>query len=508
MTTNISTPEKGIKVPRPPVVVVVGHIDHGKSTLLDYVRKTNMVAKEAGGITQHLGAYEVEHKTKDGKTGMITFLDTPGHEAFKGIRGRGAAVADIGILVISAEEGVKPQTLEALRDLKKSGIPYIVVATKIDKPEANVERVKQSLAEHEVYLEGYGGDVPFAAVSGKTGDGVAEFLDLISLVAELHAVGNTEGAVMRAYVIESRVDNRKGVSATIIIKDGVLKKGDFLVAGEAVGPTRRIEDFLGKEIEKGEPGMPVRVVGWSSVPRVGAACVAAKNKREAEDLAASGAREKGNKRYLKEGGAQTTETVILPLVLKADASGSLEAVEAEAKRQATEKVTIKIIARGIGSISEGDIRIAMSGKDSVVAGFNVGVDAAAKSIIERGGAVVRTFDVIYALGEWMAELVKARTPKVMTTVVKADVKVLKIFNTEKDRQVIGGKVLQGELGVGDELKILRRGAEIGHGKIRELQKFKEKVSSTKEGSEFGAFVSTSIEIMPSDTIEAVASVEQ
>src|SRR3990167_3858142 len=193
MTTNISTPEKGIKVPRPPVVVVVGHIDHGKSTLLDYVRKTNMVAKEAGGITQHLGAYEVEHKTKDGKTGMITFLDTPGHEAFKGIRGRGATVADIGILIVSAEEGVKPQTIEALNDLKKSKVPYLVAATKIDKPGTNIEQTKQSLAEHEIYVEGFGGDVPFVAISSKTGEGVNDLLDLILLVAELHDVHSVVG---------------------------------------------------------------------------------------------------------------------------------------------------------------------------------------------------------------------------------------------------------------------------------------------------------------------------
>ncbi|HBV01465.1 MAG TPA: hypothetical protein DEF00_03685 [Candidatus Taylorbacteria bacterium] len=530
MTTNISTPEKGIKVPRPPIVVVMGHIDHGKSTLLDYIRKTNIVDKEAGGITQHLGAYEVDltrmradnqrisaDKNQRASASSIseyqrsvrkiTFLDTPGHEAFKGIRGRGAAVADIGILVISAEEGVKPQTLEAFRDLKKSGIPYIVAATKIDKPEANIERVKQGLAEHEIYVEGYGGDIPFAAISSKTGEGVNDLLDLILLVAELHNIHSAAGASMRAYVIESNVDMKKGIFATLIIKEGVLQKGDFLVAGDAFTKTRRLENFLGKQIEKGEPGMPVSVVGWSGVPKVGELCKVAKSKREAEELALS---ERGKKVKRPTNTATTLimEAALLPLVIKADTGGSLEAIEAEIQKRATPEVAIKIVSRGIGSISESDIKLASGSNELAIVGFNVEIDAPARSIVERGGITVQTFDIIYKLGEWIAELVKTRTPKVTIVTVKASVKVLKIFNTEKDRQVVGGKVLDGELKAGDEFNILRRGAQIGRGKIRELQRFKEKISSANVGSEFGAFVSTSIEIMPSDTIEAVTSVEQ
>ncbi|MDO8594158.1 MAG: translation initiation factor IF-2 [bacterium] len=495
------------KVPRPPVVAVMGHIDHGKSTLLDYIRKTNVVGGEAGGITQHLGAYEVVHTTKDGKTNRITFLDTPGHEAFKGIRTRGANVADIAILVVSGEEGVKPQTIEALNSIKQSGIPYIVAITKIDKPEANVERTKQSLAEKEIYVEGYGGDIPFTALSSKTGAGVDDLLDLILLVAELQDVHAVVGAPMKAVVIESNIDKKKGISATLIIKEGVLKKGYFVVAGEASTPTRRLENFLGVPIEQGEAGQPISIVGWSSVPKVGTVCTVVGSKREAEALMLV----EGEKKKVRPTNTATTlivETALLPLVIKADTGGSLEAIEAEVLKQATEKVKIKIVSRGIGSISESDLKSAHGSGEPAVVGFNVDIDPPAKGIIERGGITVQTFDIIYKLGEWVAELVKKRTPKVTVVTVRGAAKVLKIFTTEKDRQVIGGKVSEGEFGIGDDLNILRREVQIGRGKVRELQRLKEKVSSVPSGSEFGAFVSTSIEIMPGDKLEAVTSIEQ
>ncbi len=504
MTTNIPTTKKGTTTPRPPVVAVMGHIDHGKSTLLDYIRKTNVVEKEAGGITQHLGAYEVVHTTKDGKTHKITFLDTPGHEAFKGIRSRGASVADIGILIVSAEEGVKPQTVEALNSIKKAGIPYIVAITKIDKPQSNIERTKQSLAEHEIYVEGYGGDIPFAAISSKTGEGVDDLLDLILLVAELHDVHATLGAKTRAYVIESNIDKKRGIFATLLIKEGILEKGDFLVAEDAFTKTRRLENFQGVSLEKGEPGMPVVIIGWSSVPRVGAQCHVVKNKQEAEEFILA---EEGKKKKRPNNTATTllVEKALLPLVIKADTGGSLEAIEAEIQKQATEKVVIKIVSRGIGSISESDLKSAQGSGEPAIVGFNVSVDPPAKSIILRGGITVQTFDVIYKLGEWVAELVKTRTPKVTVVTVKATARALRIFTTEKDRQVIGGKVLEGELAAGDEFNILRRSAPIGKGKVRELQRLKEKVPTVPAGSEFGAFVSTSIEIMPNDQIEAVTS---
>ncbi len=495
------------KNPRPPVVAVLGHIDHGKSTLLDYIRKTNVVEGEAGGITQHLGAYEVVHTTKDGKTNHITFLDTPGHEAFKGIRSRGANVADIGILIVSAEEGVKPQTIEALGSIKKAGIPYIVAITKIDKPEANVERTKQSLAEHEIYVEGYGGDIPFTAISSKTGEGVSDLLDLILLIAEMSDIHSESGKPTQAYIIESDIDKKKGISATLIIKEGTLTPGGFLVAENAFTQTRRLEDFLGKPLERGEPGQPVHIVGWSAVPPVGALCRVVHSKREAEELILS---EEAKKKQRPNNTATTLliETTLLPLVIKADTGGSLEAVEAEVLKQATDKVTIKVVAKGIGSISESDLKSASGSGNPAIVGFNVSLDPQAKGIIERGGVNVQTFAIIYKLGEWVAELVKTRTPKVTVVTVKATIKVLKIFTTEKDKQVIGGKVTDGEIASGDEFNILRRTTPIGKGRVRELQRLKEKVSSVPAGSDFGTFVSTSIGIMPGDELQVVTSIEQ
>lgn len=507
MTTTTPATEKENKTPRPPIVAVLGHIDHGKSTLLDYIRKTNVAGGEAGGITQHLGAYEVVHTTKDGKTNRITFLDTPGHEAFRGIRSRGASVADIGILVVSGEDGVKPQTLEALGTIKKASIPYVVAITKIDKPEANVPRTKQGLAEHEIYLEGYGGDVPFVALSSKTGEGVGDLLDLILLVAELHDIHATAGAPMRAYVIESNIDKRKGIYATLIIKEGVLKKGAVVVTENAFTPTRRLENFLGEPVERGVAGQPVRIVGWSDVPTVGAECRTVESKREAEALILA-QEQKKKKRPNNTATTILAEAALLPLVIKADTGGSLEAIEHEIQKQATDKVTIKIVSRGIGSISEGDLKSAQGSGEPAIVGFNVGIDAPAKSIIERGGITVGTFDVIYKLSEWVAGLVKERAPKVKVMTVTAAARIIKIFTTEKDRQVVGGKLLDGELRTGDEFTILRRDAGVGRGKIRELQRFKEKVSSVAKDSEFGAYVSTSIEIMPNDRIEAVTIVEQ
>ena len=507
MVANTPTAIKMQKSPRPPVVAVLGHVDHGKSTLLDYIRKTNVVGGEAGGITQHLGAYEVAHATKEGKTHKITFLDTPGHEAFKGIRARGASVADIGILVVSGEEGAKPQTLEALDCIKKVGIPYIVVITKIDKPTANVERAKQNLAENQIYVEGYGGDIPFVAVSSKTGEGVADLLDLIILVAELHGVSATHGAPLKAFVIEANVDEKDGIWATVILKEGTLRKGTHLVAGNAYTPTRRLENFLGRPIAEAEAGTPARILGWSDIPPIGAECLAVENKRAAEEhiLAVQ------EKKKLAPTNTATTplaEEAVLPLIIKADTGGGLEAVLQEVRRQESDKVKIKIISRGIGAINASDLKNARAGGEPVVIGFNVGIDPPATGIVERGGVTVKAFDVIYKLSEWVAERVKERTPRVKVTTTTATARVLKIFTTGNDRQVVGGKVLEGELKTGDEFKIFRRDAAVGNGRVRELQRFKEKISSALKDSEFGAYVSTSVAIMQNDRIEAVTTIEK
>jgi translation initiation factor IF-2 len=495
--------ERTSTVSRPPVVAVMGHIDHGKSTLLDYIRKTNVAGGEAGGITQHLGAYEVAHTGKDGVEHRITFLDTPGHEAFRGIRERGATVADIAILVVSAEEGVKPQTLEALSFIKKTETPYIVAITKIDKPHANVERTKQSLAEKETYLEGYGGDIPFAPVSAKTGEGIDDLLDLILIVAELEELRGNDKAPLEAYVIEAEIDKQKGISATLIVREGTLRGGACVVAEHAFAPTRQLEDFAGRPTKEAHPGTPVRVIGWSELPRVGAKVRAVKTKREAEVCVAAQARG----RALPETTSSDARSVI-PIIVKADAGGSLEAVESELMKLQTEKVALRVVGRGLGEISEGDARMARGSKDAIIVGFNVGIDAPASAIVERDAIPAATFEIIYKLLEWVAGLVKARTPKERVETVKGSAKILKVFTTEKDRQILGGRVLEGELTVGDEFRIYRRDAHIGTGRLRDLERQKEKTSSVGKDSEFGVSVSASTEVMTGDRIEAFTVTEQ
>src|SRR3989338_2741593 len=267
--------DKGV---RPPIVAIVGHIDHGKSTLLDYIRKTNVVEAEAGGITQHLSAYEAVHKNAGGEH-KITFLDTPGHEAFKAMRSRGLEVADVAILVVSAEDGVKPQTLEALKLIDGVKIPYIVALTKIDKPSANVEKAKASLLESGIYLEGMGGNVPYVAVSGKTGAGVPELLDLILLAAELEGLTADPSLPGEGVVIEAHIDSKRGNTATLVVENGSVRSGEFVVSSEALAPVRIMENFLGKPIKEALPGSPVRIVGFSSLPQVGARFKTVETKR-------------------------------------------------------------------------------------------------------------------------------------------------------------------------------------------------------------------------------------
>lgn len=512
MKSDSRTTEKGTRLPRPPVVAVMGHIDHGKSTLLDYIRKTNITEKEAGGITQRLGAYAVAvaHSKDGGGAHTITFLDTPGHEAFQGIRSRGAAAADIAILVVSGEDGVKPQTLEALECIKREKIPYIVAITKIDKPAADAARVKQSLAEHEIYVEGYGGDVPCIPLSSKTGEGVADLLEMILLLAELHAVGADPDAPAEGFIVEAHVEKARGVAATLIVKEGTLKKGAFIVAGEAFAPTRCFETLSGETAAEARAGEGARVIGWSKLPRVGASFRTAESKTRAEELA-RGADKKTETRKEKtqpDGGAESDKKTTVPLILKADTSGGLEALEAEALKQETEKVAIVIMHKGVGTISENDLKIASGSDAPLIVGFNVEVDPSARGIAERAGYTIATFDVIYKLVEWLTNTLKSRAPKERIEEKRGNARILKIFSAQKDKHIVGGKVLDGELSAGDEFRILRRETEIGKGKIRELQKFKEKIAHAAKDSEFGALVNSSAELMPQDRIETFAVVER
>ncbi len=504
---------------RPPVVVITGHIDHGKSTLLDYIRKANVVEGEAGGITQHISAYEVEIPTpvKAGSgprpkaSGKITFLDTPGHESFSGMRERGALAADIAVLIVSAEDGVKAQTIEALKTIKNAGLPYIVAINKIDKPAANVEKTKNELAEKEVYLEGYGGDVPFVLISAKTGEGVPELLDMILLVSELKELKVDVAKEGSGIVIESHMDQKRGISGTLIVKEGTLRKGNFIVIGNSISPIRIIENFLGESIDEAAAGTPVGMAGFSSAPRAGSPFKTFENKKGAEIVAAefkeTSTLPLQETQVLSEEKSKLTKT--LTLTLKADTLGTLEAIEKEVGKIKADNVILKIIQRGVGNIGETEVKLALSSKiDSILIGFNVKIESKAKDLAEREGVEVKLFDIIYKLTEWLSEEVKKRKPKVKVEEITGKAKILRIFSRNKERQVIGGRVLEGLITTGETIRILRRDFEIGKGKIIELQAQKIKTKEVGEGKEFGLLIDSKMDAAEGDVIEAFIVVEK
>lgn len=504
---------------RPPVVAIVGHIDHGKSTLLDYIRKTNVVEGEAGGITQHLSAYEAQHQTKAGAgeaVRSITFLDTPGHEAFRAMRSRGLEVADVAVLVVSAEDGVKPQTLEALNLIEEVQIPYIVAFTKIDKPTANLEKAKSSLLEHGIYLEGMGGSVPWVAISGKTGVGVPELLDLILLAAELEGLSADPSLPGEGVVIEAHVDARRGSTATLIVENGSVRSGEFVVCGSAFAPVRIMENFLGKPVKEALPGHPVRIIGFSELPKVGARFKTVETKREAERDAAEARAANPNEavKYLNgktlaatssvaDDEAEEKETVVLPLVIKTDVAGTGDAVMHELEKlPLIEGFALRVVSRGVGPVTEGDVRYAIGGKiPGIVIGFAVKVEATARDLAERQGVDIAEFDVIYKLTDWLKEEIEKRRPRERVEEKTGSARVLKIFSAAKGKVVLGGRVEDGVLKEGAEVKIMRREYELGRGTITSLQSHKKQVKEVEAGSEFGAQIKTSVEPAAHDMLE-------
>lgn len=488
---------------RPPIVAIVGHIDHGKSTLLDYIRKSNTTAGEAGGITQHLSAYEAEHSTQvDGKAVLrtITFLDTPGHEAFRAMRSRGLEVADVAILVVSAEDGAKPQTLEALSLIAEAKIPYIVALTKIDKPGSDVEKAKMSLLENGIYLEGLGGEVPFVAVSSKTGEGIPELLDLILLAAEMEGLAADHSLPGSGLVIEAHVDNKRGNTATLIVQNGTVHSGTFVVSGSSFAPVRIMENFLGKHIAEALPGSPIRIVGFSTLPTIGAKWSTVASKKEAE--AAAQANRTQPKAAQKQDGEEEPRAT-LPLVIKTDFAGTGDAVLHELEKLPKDaRMEVKVVSRGVGPISEGDIRFAGSGNPGLVVGFNVKVEREASELAERQGVGVATFDIIYKLTEWLSEEIDKRRPRENQEEKTGTAKILKVFSHTRGKVVLGGKVEDGALSDGEQVKIMRRDLELGRGEIVSLQAQKAATKKVAAGNEFGAMLKTEVEPAAGDHIES------
>lgn len=496
---NKKIPQENI-VPRPPVVVIMGHVDHGKSTLLDYIRKTNIVELEAGSITQHISAYEVIHRSEDGDERAITFLDTPGHEAFSKMRERGALTADIAILVVSAEDGVKAQTLEAYNTIAESKIPYIVAINKIDRPNANIEKVKMDLAEKGIYLEGLGGDVPFVGISAKVGTGIKELLDTIILLSDLASLTGDRNRPASGIVIEAHRESKRGISASCIIKNGTLKSGMFVACGNAIVNTRIMENFLGVPIKEASFSSPIRLTGFESMPVIGSEFVSFENKKDAED-------------YIKEfskreitGPKASISTVIsaskiIPVIIKTDVMGSAEALIKEIERLNSAEVSFKIINYGAGSINESDIKTASINKESIILGFNTKMDSEARNINESLKVEVQVFDIIYKLIDYLVEIMENRKPRKETLEITGTLKVLRTFGKTRDRQIVGGRVTTGRITDNGTVRIMRRDFEIGTGKIVGLQLNKIKTKEVSEGVDCGVQIESKIEVAVNDILE-------
>ncbi len=487
-------------ISRPPIVVVMGHIDHGKSKLLDYIRKTNIVEGEAGGITQHIGAYEAEVKGK-----KITFLDTPGHEAFSKIRRRGARVADIAILVIAADEGIKPQTMEAYEVIKKANLPFVIALNKIDKPEANPEQVKAQLAEKQIFVENYGGNIPVALISAKQGIGVDGLLEIVLLLTEMENLKASLDENASGFVIESNLDPKRGISATLIIQNGTMKKGMHIVSGRAIAPIRIFEDFTGKSIDEATFSSPVKITGFDKLPDAGSEFKTFLTKKEAEEnITETKKTPSVDEKTLGVESDIGKNKIIIPVVIKADTSGSAEAMEKEIKKLEDEGILISILIKDIGKISEDDARTASASKNSVILGFNVDIDRSAQDIAEKFGILIHTSDIIYKLSEWLGKEIAERKEKSITEKLIGSAKILKIFGKTKNKQVAGGEVLEGKIILGRlSAKIKRRGEEIGNGKIIELQHNKTAVKEVGSGEQFGIMIDSKTEIASGDTIEII-----
>ncbi len=502
-----ATPDTTL-IPRPPVVAIMGHVDHGKSSLLDYVRKTNVVAGEAGGITQHLSAYEVTLPSESGTDRKITFIDTPGHQAFSDMRHRGARVADIAILIVSAEDSVKEQTIEAIETIKKSKTPFIVAINKIDRPAANPEKVKTDLLEHGVYVEGYGGDIPVALISAKAGTGVSELLDLILIAADIEELSGNPNIPATGFVIESHLDEKRGVSATLIIKNGTITKGQFVTIDTSLTTTRILEDFAGKSIDSATFSSPIQVVGFDTHPSVGTTFQVWNTKKEAEAAVTE------YKQLLAEGKIETAtephgDERIIPVIIKTDVLGTADAVEQEIRKLNDDSIFFKVIKKSVGSINESDLNLGLSDRNSMILGFGVSIDKKIKDRPECSLVTIKTFDIIYKMSEWMEEQKKTRRNVKMVEELKGSVKVLKAFSRVKTQSVLGGRLESGSVSLKDTFSIIRRDVEIGKGTFTNLQQGKSNTDRiTDTGAEFGMMTDSKLEITPGDYLNVTTMIEQ
>ena len=498
-------------VTRPPVVCVMGHVDHGKTSLLDAIRQTNVTAKEAGGITQHIGAYMVEINGQ-----KITFLDTPGHEAFTAMRMRGAKSTDIAILVVAADDGVMPQTIEAINHAKAAGVEIIVAINKIDKPSANIEKVKQELIEYELVPEDWGGSTIFVPVSAHTKEGIKELLEMILLTAEVKELKANPNRNARGLVIEAELDKGKGPVATVLVQKGTLHVGDPIAAGACYGRVRAMMDDKGRRVKEAGPSTPVEILGLNDVPNAGEVFVQPENEKEARSFAETFISESKNKliedtkmklslddlfSQIKAGNVKE-----LPLIVKADVQGSVEAVKQSLMKLSNEEVVVKVIHGGVGAINESDVSLAAA-SNAIIIGFNVRPDATAKSIAEREKVDVRLYRVIYQAIEDVEAAMKGMLDPIYEEQVIGHAVVRQTFKASGVGTIAGSYVLDGKFQRGCKARITRDGEQIFDGPLASLKRFKDDVKEVASGYECGLVFEKFNDLQEDDMIEAYAMVE-
>ena len=487
--------EENLK-PRPPIVAIMGHVDHGKTTLLDTIRKTSVAAGESGGITQHIGAYRVK---KDDK--WITFLDTPGHEAFSEMRARGANVTDIIVLVVAADDGVRPQTLEVINRAKFSGTPMIVAINKIDKPEANVIRAKQELAGAGVLTEEWGGKTIAVEISAKQNLGLENLFEMILLTAEVENFrANPHGQTLGT-IIESKVSQGKGATATVIVQNGSLKVGDIVAAGQAFGRIRSLEDEHGRKLKEALPSVPAQISGLSELPQAGDILQVVNDLDKAKEIASITQKKLRSHKLSMRKLAGDIESKTLNLIIKADVAGSLEAIKQSISKLKNDEVKISILGEGIGEVNDNDVLLASSSKATVIA-FRSKVSPKSAALAKAKQVTIDSYDVIYELIEDVTSaVIKMFTPEIEKLVFGKG-KILGIFRTEKGQMIIGGRVEEGEIKKQGKIAVWREGVELGQGEILELQHNKIITKSVTTGSEFGGKIKTNVKIKEGDLLES------
>jgi len=495
---------------RPPVVTVMGHVDHGKTSLLDYIRTTRVASGEAGGITQHIGAYHVETPR-----GMVTFLDTPGHEAFTAMRARGAKATDIVILVVAADDGVMPQTIEAIHHAKAGNVPLVVAINKIDKPEAAPERVKMELVAQEVVPEDFGGDTMFVEVSAKSGQGIDKLLESVLLQAEVLELKAPKNTPAKGIVIEGRLDKGRGPVATILIQSGILKRGDTLLAGSAFGRIRAMLDETGKEIKEAGPSIPVEVLGLADVPNAGEEVLVLNDERKAREIALF---RQGKFRDVKLATQQAAKlenifdqmaegsVKVLPLIIKSDVQGSYEALSTSLQKLSTDEVKVNVIHMGVGAVTESDVNLASASKAILIA-FNVRAEAGARKLIDSLEVDVRYYSIIYeVMDQVKAALGGLLSPEQKESVIGI-VEIREVFKISKVGSIAGCYVQDGVIRRNSMVRVLRNNIVIHSGELDSLKRFKDDVKEVKNNFECGLSIQNFNEIEVGDMLEVFEVVE-